>query len=258
MEKLCGIYSILNTVNRKRYIGLSTDIHQRWREHISRFNHHSHNNTYLQNSWYKYGEENFEFSIIELCDKDILGERERYYIEYYGTYILDGNGYNLTRGGEINIVGKPIIYLKDNTIFDTIKDAAKYARVGHRTLVNWCKEKRNYMFIDEYYTLSESDKQYYRDFDWESYDHKRLSKAHSKDNLSDETIKKLSDATKGKNNPRAYRIYCPQLDEYFDCAKDATDKYGVNRGSISGYIKGRLGHAGIHPVTGEFLTWIKV
>lgn len=37
--------------------------------------------------------------------------------------------------------------------------------------------------------------------------------------------------------------------------KYATDKYGVNRGSISQCIKGKLKSAGKHPITGEKLTW---
>ena len=50
-------------------------------------------------------------------------------------------------------------------------------------------------------------------------------------------------------------MYCPQLNETFDCIKYASDKYGVNRGSITSCIKGRLKSAGKHPITGEKLTW---
>ena len=32
-EKICGIYCIENVVNRKKYIGLSADINQRWKQH---------------------------------------------------------------------------------------------------------------------------------------------------------------------------------------------------------------------------------
>ena len=53
-------------------------------------------------------------------------------------------------------------------------------------------------------------------------------------------------------------VYCPQLDETFDYIKQATEKYDINRGSISQCIKGKLKSAGIHPVTGEKLTWIKI
>ena len=74
-------------------------------------------------------------------------------------------------------------------------------------------------------------------------------------NLSKETLKKVSESTSGDKNPRAKKVYCPQLDETFDCIKYASDKYGINRGSITSCLKGRLKSAGKHPITGEKLTW---
>lgn len=59
----------------------------------------------------------------------------------------------------------------------------------------------------------------------------------------------------GSNNPRAMKVYCPQLDETFDCMTYATEKYGINKGSISSCIKRKLKSAGKHPITGERLTW---
>ena len=35
----------------------------------------------------------------------------------------------------------------------------------------------------------------------------------------------------------------------------ATANYGINKGSISSCIKGKLKSAGKHPITGERLTW---
>lgn len=35
-------------------------------------------------------------------------------------------------------------------------------------------------------------------------------------------------------------------------------KYGINAGSISSCLRGKLQSAGKHPVTGEKLTWVKV
>lgn len=44
----------------------------------------------------KYGEENFEWIILEECDDTLLNEREIYWIKEKDTY---NNGYNETRGG---------------------------------------------------------------------------------------------------------------------------------------------------------------
>lgn len=78
-DKLCGVYCIENTVNNRKYIGISRDIKRRWLEHKSELDNHSHNNQYLQASWDKYGKEKFNFYIIELCAEALLSEREQFY-----------------------------------------------------------------------------------------------------------------------------------------------------------------------------------
>ena len=72
---------------------------------------------------------------------------------------------------------------------------------------------------------------------------------------SEETREKLRIVTSGKNNPRARAVYCFELDECFWGAKEAEDKYGICKSSISQCCNGKLGHAGIHPITGEKLHW---
>ena len=48
MNKVCGIYEIVNKVNEKRYIGQSVDVYKRWRGHKNKLNSNSHRNSYLQ------------------------------------------------------------------------------------------------------------------------------------------------------------------------------------------------------------------
>lgn len=62
-----GIYGIRNIVNGKIYVGQTKDFKHRWREHVRELNHNIHHNKHLQNAWNKYGEENFEFFVIEKC-----------------------------------------------------------------------------------------------------------------------------------------------------------------------------------------------
>ena len=94
---MIGIYKIENKVNGKVYVGQSIDINARWKNHITLLNKGNHHNDYLQKSWNKYGENNFEFSIIEECLPEDRFKREKYWIDYYNTY---EDGYNETRGGE--------------------------------------------------------------------------------------------------------------------------------------------------------------
>ena len=79
MEKISGIYSILNLINGKRYIGKSNNIYKRWVEEKCSLRRKDFHNIHLQRAWYKYGESAFEFSIIEKCLEEHLSEREMYF-----------------------------------------------------------------------------------------------------------------------------------------------------------------------------------
>lgn len=95
-----GIYKIKNVCNNKIYIGKSTNIERRIKEHIRHLNSNTNHNAHIQNSWNKYGEENFEFTIIhELKNDNNINYWEEYYIKLYKSY--DSNfGYNFTLGGD--------------------------------------------------------------------------------------------------------------------------------------------------------------
>ena len=80
---ITGIYQIRNLINDKIYIGSAVNIRQRWYVHITRLRYNKHHSPHLQSAWNKYGEENFEFSILEECEpiKETLLEREQYYLD---------------------------------------------------------------------------------------------------------------------------------------------------------------------------------
>ena len=99
-SKITGIYKIENKINKKKYIGQSKDIHSRWKTHRNELNSNKHKNDYLQNAWNKYGEENFTFTILEVCQQHQLNQLEKYYINKYDTFNNDINGYNLQSGGD--------------------------------------------------------------------------------------------------------------------------------------------------------------
>lgn len=100
-----GIYKITCLFNNKIYIGSACangkslsrkGFYSRWSTHINKLNLNKHRNHYLQNCWNKYGKENFKFEILELCTKENIIEREKYWINFYKAY--DNNiGFNIIK-----------------------------------------------------------------------------------------------------------------------------------------------------------------
>lgn len=93
------IYIIINNINHKVYIGQTIDIKRRWHSHIYDLRNNNHINIYLQRAWNKYGENNFEFKILEEISDELLNEKEKYWINFYKSFDRE-YGYNLTTGGD--------------------------------------------------------------------------------------------------------------------------------------------------------------
>ena len=90
------IYKITNKINGKSYIGqTSKTIQERYDVHIKCAKKHI--NRYLYDAMNHYGYDNFEVVCVEECVKELLDEREIYWIDKLHT--LSPNGYNMTKGG---------------------------------------------------------------------------------------------------------------------------------------------------------------
>jgi group I intron endonuclease len=96
-----GIYQILNTGNGKRYVGSTGDVFlSRWKNHRCALRKGRHDNPKLQSAFNKYGENAFEFSILEevtIRDEVLVVEQR-----YLDTYVRWGFDYNLN-----SIAAKP-------------------------------------------------------------------------------------------------------------------------------------------------------
>lgn len=95
---MIGIYCIENTVTKKRYIGQSTNISRRWINHKIALKNNIHRNSHLQNSWNKYGKENFKFQVLEECLEENLNDREDYWVKFYIAK-NENTGYNIKEPG---------------------------------------------------------------------------------------------------------------------------------------------------------------
>lgn len=87
IEKNSGIYKILCENTGKFYIGSALNIKRRIKEHLTKLKFKKHRNPILQNIYRKYGKNSLFVEIIELCDADILKEREQHYINTLSPYI---------------------------------------------------------------------------------------------------------------------------------------------------------------------------
>lgn len=76
---------------------------------------------------------------------------------------------------------------------------------------------------------------------------------------TEEAKKRMAQAKTGKNNSMAKRVYCKELDMFFDTIKEAQDYVGIKSGITQCcYPKYKRETAGKHPQTKEKLHWILV
>lgn len=92
-EILIGIYQILNLVNGKCYVGSSSNIQNRWGQHLHLLRLNKHKNKKLQNAWLKYGENEFQFVILEKCQNSELILNEQKHIDITKCVLF---GYNIS------------------------------------------------------------------------------------------------------------------------------------------------------------------
>lgn len=128
------IYKITNKVNNKSYIGKTVKSIDR------RFYEHCHNaslgvQTVFYDAIRKYGKENFYISIVEQVDDiNLLNDRERYWIEYYHTYLKDPlcNGYNSTLGGDGGNTRSRKLDLYENQVLDLWKQGLPIKKITEK------------------------------------------------------------------------------------------------------------------------------
>lgn len=140
---MIGIYSITNIINGKKYIGKSKNIKSRWSHHKGSLRRGKHDNNYLQNSWSKYGEDNFKFEILYVTqDEKQLNEKEIYYIKKYKT--LNSNfGYNIRSGGEGGYMGESSKIKLRKAMKDNGRAFFTDEQARHIKMMLWCLMDRN-------------------------------------------------------------------------------------------------------------------
>lgn len=158
--KNCGVYVIRNLVNDNIYIGSSVNIKKRFCQHRDGLRKNKHHNKHLQRSWNKYGEENFEFVVIEhhSYPEKILGRENKcillYNPEYNsvrvnkeGRFVLSeetkkkiGDSNRGTKNamfgrfGKLNPASKRVIDTSTNRVFESVREAEVFYNIKKNVL----------------------------------------------------------------------------------------------------------------------------
>ena len=117
-----GIYQIKNILNGKTYIGSSKNIYNRLHYHICKMKYNSGHNKHLQYSYHKYGEDNFEASVLLYCNpKDVFTFEQLFLSKYQPEY---NKSFNVQ--GNLNIKINPKL---KKQISDTLKEKYKSGEI---------------------------------------------------------------------------------------------------------------------------------
>lgn len=187
-----GIYGILNKANGNMYVGKTGNNFGDRRDcHFAALRGGYGVNKHLQRAWDKYGEDNFEFVVLQECfEADDLNELERLYIQKYRKL---GECYNIADGGEGGcLLGK---HLSEET---------KH-KIGEKNRINMLGRKAS----DETKAkMSESQKRRFANMtDDERREYgERMSECASGYTWSEDAKKRFSEMQKTKPNGASYTI----------------------------------------------------
>ena len=79
LEIICCVYKLTNTITGKFYIGSTVNYHSRMKYH--RYSYRKNANRDLGGDIEKYGWDAFRAEIVEVCTRENVRDRERFYIE---------------------------------------------------------------------------------------------------------------------------------------------------------------------------------
>ena len=95
-KTICGIYKITNLLTEQCYIGQSVNISDRWKQHCKcGLGIEASATNVLYNSMQRDGVWNFSFELLEECSRDLLNEKEAFWIDTYSSNIY---GLNTMKG----------------------------------------------------------------------------------------------------------------------------------------------------------------
>ena len=90
LDDKTAVYKIINKVNQKYYVGSSVALGKRWRRHLFELRKTRHHCPYLQRAWSKYGEEAFEFQVVEFLHSELtVRAKEQELLDIGGKFLYN-------------------------------------------------------------------------------------------------------------------------------------------------------------------------
>jgi group I intron endonuclease len=135
-----GVYQIKNKVNEKVYIGSTTQSFElRLKQHVRELKKGVHKNTHLQSSWDKHKENNFEFSILKICTKDMCLIQEQLLMNKFEV-TMKTKGYNIN----------PLASGTPNLSKETVKKrAVTFSKTNKEAMVFYKKVKSQKIALED-------------------------------------------------------------------------------------------------------------
>ena len=125
MPAVSGVYLIKCLTTNKVYVGSSSNIRYRFWQHRSHLRKGIHHSSRLQREWQEYGENSFEFLVIEEVEVDKLFAREKYYINLYQS-LKPEHGYNIAL---VTQTRRKTSVIKEDTSIKTASDGTINGKV---------------------------------------------------------------------------------------------------------------------------------
>lgn len=225
-----GIYRFTNTINGKMYIGMSNHVNDRRKRHLYELRRGNHINKHFQAAFNKYGEEAFQWDVLEYCTAESLEQREQYWIAFYDSFT---HGYNATTGGDgsngkiwteemYEKMSIPVVCLNTMRRYSSVKEAASAMHTFDSSIIRVCTGRARYAGTNN------GDKLVWR-------------YASDLDGVTQQQIDEIvHDVRTASKRKKASAVVCLSDRRQFPSQRDAAKHYGVSAQSINNNVRGRV------------------